>query len=155
MPRNPTTLHDNLRDLVWQPTQALETREATAQAWADAYGAYAAEALGCGTPPSPGAVDAAKARLAPVLAAGLLGVVASATAQAFEAAFIAFWTGFVFTGTPVLLPGTPTLAVALLNQWETNPALSDIDTAINLHVATIHVWTTTVLTGLPCNAPIT
>ena len=154
MPRSLPVLKAALLSKVWAPTTPNATRAATAQAWADAYGVYALDALGCGTPPGPGQIDAAKARFLPLMEAAMTGVAAPAAANGIQAAFIAWWTGFAFTGTAVVLPGTPTLAPALLGQWGSNPSIGSIDVAVTAHANLIHAWTGTVVTGLPCNAPI-
>jgi hypothetical protein len=86
--------------------------------------------------------------------AAMTGFATAATANGMQAAFIAWWTGFAFTGTAVALPGTPTLSTALQAQWAGSPLLDDVNVAVNAHASIIHVWTSTVVTGLPCNAPI-
>lgn len=154
MPRLLQTLQEELLSRVWSPATPNATRAATAQAWADAYGVYCQAALGCGTPPAPGAIAAAKGRFTPLMEAAMTGFASPATAAGIEVAFLAWWTGFTFTGTAVVVPGTPTLATALVNQWAANPVVSKIQ-AVSSHATLLHVWSTTVITGLPCNAPIT
>lgn len=157
MPRSSAYLEDQLRDLVWAPTPPLvATSQATAKAWAEAYGAYATTALGCGTSPGPGQIALAKDRMIPVMAGAMTGIAGPATASGIEAALIAFWTDFVFTGATVVLPGSPgALAPVLAAYWVANPLISSIDVAVAGHASIIHTWTDTVACGPPCNAPIT
>lgn len=124
-------------------------------AWAESYGIFVAGALGCGTPPAPGAITAAKTRLKNVLTPVLLVSVSPVdSTAAFELAFMAFWTGFTFVGAPVAVPGTPTLAAAMALLWASNPLLTDSRLAADLHGALLRTWSLTVVCGLPCNAPI-
>lgn len=154
MPRALPVLASELYARVWVPSPPLLTGAAVAQAWADAYGVYCLGALGCGTPPGPGQIDAAIARFVPLMTSAMSGTVAPSTAVAIAAAFTAWWTGFAFTGAPVAIPGAPTLGPNLLAQWVSQPLLGDALVAAQAHAAVIHAWTGTVVTGLPCNAPI-
>jgi hypothetical protein len=155
MPRSLTVLEDELRTRVWVPSEAIDTVLDTAQAWADAYGIYAADALACGLPPLPGQIDLAKVRLRAGLVPAFSLFDPVTTALGMQTAFMAFWTPFLFTGSAVVLPGTPTLALALTTQWGASPLLSDVDVAVAAHAAILHAWTTMVAVGPPCNAPIT
>lgn len=125
-----------------------------AEGWSQAYGNFAATALGCGTPTNPVAVLAGKANLKAGLVVAFQGTDPASTVAAMQTAFQAFWTGFAFTGALVVVPGAPTLAAALAAQWASNPLLPDPVVAANLHAATLYAWSFTVITGAPCFAAI-
>lgn len=152
MPLNPSTLSDELLARVFNAPSAEVA--VVAQGWADAYGIFAAGALGCGTPPAPGAIDAAVVRLRNGLIAAFVGIDPATTTLGMQAAFQAFWTGFTFVGAAVVVPGAPTLAASLLLQWVGNPLVPTKEIAAALHATTLAVWSLTVVCGPPCNAPI-
>ena len=153
MPRSLAVLKSELLEKVWQPSQPLATALATAQAWADAYGVYASDALACLAPPIPGQIDLAVIRLRGGLIPAFAAFDPATTSLAMQAAFMLFWTGFLFTGSAVVVPGTPTLAAILLAQWATNPP--SVQLAVDVHSLILHAWTTSVVVGPPCSSPIT
>lgn len=102
-----------------------------AKAWAEAYGAYAADALSCGGKINRSLLPPAKAALAGALAAGLQAANASPpgnpanSAAAYAAAFSAFWVNpLLWTPIPPALPatlvvpvGAPVLQAGLISYW--------------------------------------
>jgi hypothetical protein len=155
MARSLSVLQAELKSKVWAPTIPVTTTAGISQAWASAYGVYATDARGCGTPPAGGQIALAEIRLANILVTAFAGFSASVTANGMQTAFMAFWTTFAFVNTTVATPGAPTLGTALTSQWNAFPKISDIDVAVNAHASIIHTWTNSVITGPPCSAPIT
>lgn len=152
MPLNPSVLSDELIARVFNnPSPELE---AVAQGWADAYGVFAADATACGSPPAAGAIDAAVTRLQSSLVLAFVGIDPTTTALGMQTAFQLFWTGFAFSGSAVVVPGTPTLADLLVNLWTANPLVSSKSVAANLHATVLAAWSLTVTVGPPCSSPI-
>lgn len=155
MPRSLAVLKSELTSQVWLPSQTLATVQETAQAWADAYGVYASDALACLSPPIPGQIDLAVIRLRDGLLPAFVAFDPATTSLAMQTAFMLFWTGFLFVGSAVVVPGTPGLAAILAGQWAANPFLASTQLAVDAHALILHAWTTTVAVGPPCSSSIT
>lgn len=126
MALNKTQLRTDLEALFTAPTESYAD---AAEAWADAYAVYAANAKSCSTPGAPASLAAAKATLKAVLTTSFsTRTVASDTAGDMAAAFTAFWLvpPVPFSGTTpgvvTAVAGTAALQAALISTWAANLA---------------------------------
>lgn len=132
------------------------TFAAAGAAWASAYRVYAEDAISCiGASPIPATLDAAEAALSAALASAFaLGFLAPVTANAMDAAFVAFWFTVSFGGLPPAAP-PGVIGAALIAQWVT--LFDDAEAVSDIHAAIFDTWTRTVTVAHPptCGGPIT
>jgi hypothetical protein len=151
------SLKSDLQSLFQSPPAAVSD---IADAWAAAYGSYAAGARSCqaGSPILSGRQGLLSSALAAVFTSSTNP---ATTAASFDAAFVAFWAGVVFSGTTpgvaVAVPGV--LSASLPVMWASNVASSaSYSDAAQAHADTFDIFTKTVIvTHAPpsaCSGPI-
>lgn len=156
MALNKANLKTALQNLFTSPPSTVA---ACAAAWAAAYASYAAGGTSCQG--VTGTLTGREAALTTALTAAFANTNPANTTAAMDAAFVAFWTGVVFSGVTagaaVAVPGT--LGPALGTMWAANVAggLSAADCA-QAHADVFDVWSKTVVVThappSPCAAPL-
>lgn len=151
VPLDPSKLASNLAKLADPPTPADPA--SAAQAWADAYHAYAMAASGAGIPMSPTGAEPGRFAAAMIPAMNPVTGNPATFAAALSAAVLAYWTGAVFPGGVVVpAPGASAVTPAATPILSVVPQPKDV--AYTALAGVLHAATITTTVTIPPASPV-